>query len=71
MNSIQMVNTLHMPSFIFELMFMAIQVNRIGVKTLVDTRSTHNCLASNVVANLGLTIEAYDNIVISLNGRGH
>ena len=40
------------------------------MKVLVDTGPTHTCVASNV-ATLGLTIEAYDNVVTSLNGRDH
>ena len=38
---------------------------------LVDTGATHTCVASSVVATLGLTIEAYDSVVTSLNGRDH
>ena len=71
LNLIQMVNTFHRLSSIFELMFMAVQVNGIRVKALVDMRAMHSCVASNVTTNLGLTIEAYDSIVTSLNGRNH
>ena len=66
-----MVNTFHMPSSINELMFVVVQENGIGVKALVDIGLTHTCVASNVVANSGLTIEAYDNIVTSFNDRDH
>ena len=41
------------------------------MKALVDTGVTHTCVASSVHATLGLTIEAYDNVVTSLNGRDH
>ena len=41
------------------------------MKALVDTGATHTCMASSVVATLGLTIEAYDSVVKSLNGRDH
>ena len=40
LNPIQMVNTFHKPSSIFELMYMVVQMNEIGVKALVDTRAT-------------------------------
>ena len=66
-----MVNTIHKPNPIFELMYMVVQVNGIGVKALVDAGAAHTCVASNVAATLGLTIEAYDNVVMSLNGRDH
>ena len=52
-------------------MFVVVQMNGIGVKAVVDTRVTHGCLASNVVAISRLKIEARDNIVASLNGRDH
>ena len=41
------------------------------MKALVDTGATHTYVASSVDATLGLTIEAYDNVVTSLNGRDH
>ena len=66
-----MVNTFHRSSSTFELMFVVVQVNGIGVKALVDTGATHNYMASSVATTMGLTIEAYDNIVTSLNGRDH
>ena len=66
-----MVNTFHLPSSIFELMFVSVRVNEIDMKALVDTRATHSCVASNVATNLGLTIEAYDSIVTSLNDRDY
>ena len=62
-----MVNTIHKSISIFELMYMAVQVNGIGVKVLVDTGATHTC----VVATLGLKIEAYDSVATSLNGRDY
>ena len=39
LNQIQMVNTILKSNSIFELMYMAVQVNEIGVKALVDTRA--------------------------------
>ena len=48
-------------------MYVAVQLNRIGVKALVNIGAMHTCVA----ATLGLTIEAYDNLVTSLNGRDH
>ena len=66
-----MVNIIHKSNSIFELMYMVIQVNGIGVKALVDTGATHTCVASNVTATLGLTIKAYDSVVTSLNVRDH
>ena len=68
-----MVNTIHKSNSIFELMYMTIQVNGIGVKALVDIGAVHTCgcVASSVAATLGLTIEAYDSMVMSLNGRDH
>ena len=71
LNPIQMVNTILNSNSIFELMYVVVQVNGIGVKALVDTGSTHTCVASNVAASLGLEIEAYDSVVTSLNGRDH
>ena len=62
-----MVNTFRKSSSINELMFVVVQVNGIGVKALIDTRATHSCLESNVVVKSGLTVEAYDSIVTSLN----
>ena len=41
------------------------------MKVLVNTGGTHSCVASGVATTLGLTIEAYTNIVTSLNGRDH
>ena len=41
------------------------------MKALVDTGATHTYVVSSVAATLGLTIEAYDNVVTSLNGRDH
>ena len=46
-------------------------MNGIGVKALVDTRATHTCMESNVTTTFGLTVEAYDNVMTSLNGRDH
>ena len=37
------------------------------MKALVDTGATHTCVATT----LGLTIKAYDSMVMSLNGRDH
>ena len=71
LNPIRMVNTIHKSNSIFELMYTAIQVNGIGVKALVDTGAMHTCVASSVAATLGLTIEAYDSMVTSLNGMDH
>ena len=71
LNSIRMVNTIHKSNSIFELMYMDVQVNGIGVKALVDTRATHTYVASSVASSLGLKIEAYDSVVTSLNGRDH
>ena len=71
LNPIRMVNTFHKLSSIFELMYVVVQVNGIGVKVLVDMGATHTCVASSVAATLGLTIKAYDSIVTSLNGRDH
>ena len=42
LNPNQMVNTFHMPSSIYEVMFVVVQVNGIGVKVLVDTGATHS-----------------------------
>ena len=55
-----MVNTFHMLSSIYELMFVVVQMNGIGVKALVHMEAKHSCVSSNVAAKLGLTIEAYD-----------
>ena len=52
-------------------MYMVVQVNGIGVKALVDMGAMHTCVVSSVAATLGLTIEAYDSVVKSLNGRDH
>ena len=41
------------------------------MKELVDTGATHTCVASSVATTLGLTIKAYDSVVMSLNGRDH
>ena len=71
LNMIQMVNTFHKPSSIFELMYVVVQVNGIGVKALVDTGATYTCVASSVDTNLGLIMDAYDNVVTSLNGRDY
>ena len=71
LNPIRMVNTIHKSNSIFKLMYVAIQVNKIGVKALIDTGATHICVASSVVATFGLTIEAYDSVATSLNGRDH
>ena len=71
LNLILMVSIIHKSNSIFELMYVAIQVNGIGVKALVDTGVTHTCVASSVAAALRLTIEAYDSVVTSLNGRDH
>ena len=71
LNPIQMVNTILKSNSIFKLMYMVVQVNRIGVKALVDTGATHTCVASDVAASLGLEIEAYDSVVTSLNGKDH
>ena len=68
---ILMVNTIHKSNSIFELMNMVVQVNGIGVKVLVDTGAKHTYVESSVAATLGLTIEAYDSVVTSLNGRDH
>ena len=57
-----------MQSSINELMFVAVEMNGIGMKAVVDTRAMHSFLASNVVAKLGLKIEAHDIVVTSLNG---
>ena len=66
-----MVNTIHKSNSIFEPMYMAVQVNGIGMKALVDIGATHTCVANSVAATLGLTIEAHDSMVTSLNGRDH
>ena len=50
---------------------MAVQVNEIGTKALVDMGTTHTCVVRDVAACLGLEIEAYDSLVTSLNGRDH
>ena len=71
LNPIRMVNTIQKSNSISELMYMVVQVNGIGVKALVDTGATHTCVASSVAASLGLTIEAYDSVVTSLNGKDH
>ena len=71
LNLIRMVNIIHKSNSIFELMYMAIQVNEIRVNALVNTGATHTCVASSVVAAFRLTIEAYDSVVSSLNGRDH
>ena len=71
LNPIRMVNTFHKPRSIFELMYVVVQVNGTRVNALVDTGATHTCVASSVAATLGLTIEAYDNVVTSLNDRDH
>ena len=71
LNLIRRVNTLHKSNSIFELMYVDVQVNGIGVKALVDTGATHTCVASSVAATLGLTIEAYDSLVTFLNGTNH
>ena len=71
LNPIQMVNTILNSNSIFELMYVVVQANGIGVKELVDTGATHTCVASEVAASLGLEIEAYDSVVTSLNGRDH
>ena len=42
LNLIQMVDTFHLLSSIFELMFVVVQENGIGVKTLVDTGAMHS-----------------------------
>ena len=41
------------------------------MKALVDTGAMHTCVASSVAATLGLTIKAYDCVVMSWNGRDH
>ena len=41
------------------------------MKVLIDTGAMHSCVASNVAAKSSLTIEAYDNVVTSLNGTDH
>ena len=66
-----LVNTIHKSNSIFELMYMDVKVNGIRMKALVDTGAMHTCVASSVAATLGLTFEAYDNVVTSLNGRDH
>ena len=71
LSPIQMVNTIMKSNSIFEIIFVAVQVNGIGVKAFVDTGATHTCVASDVASNLGLEIEAYDSVVTSLNGRDH
>ena len=71
LNPIQMVNTIMKSNSVFELMYMVVQVNGIGVKALVDTGATQSCVESDVAASLGLEFEAYDNVVTSLNGRDH
>ena len=71
LNPTQMVNTIQKSNSVFELMYMDVQVNGIGVKALVDTGANHTCVASNVAASLGLKIEASDSVVMSLNGRDH
>ena len=60
-----------MQSSIHKLVFVVVQVDKIGVNALVDTRATQNYLASSVACRSGLTIEAHDNVVASLNGRDH
>ena len=64
-----MVNTIHKSNSSFQLMYMPIQVNGIGMKVLVDTRAMHTCVVSSMAATLGLTIKAYDSVVTSLNGK--
>ena len=66
-----MVNTIMKSNSIFELMYVAVQVNGMGVKALVDTGATHTCVASDVASSLGLEIKAYDSVVTPLNGRDH
>ena len=41
-----MVNTIHKSNSIFELMYMTIQANGIGVKALVDIGAVHTCVHS-------------------------
>ena len=40
-------------------------------EVLVDTGATNTCVASSVGAILRLTIDAYDNVVTSLNAIDH
>ena len=70
-NPIKLVNTFHMKISMNELMFVAVQINGIRVKVVVDTGAMHSFLASNVAGKSSLTIEAYDSVVPSLNGRWH
>ena len=71
LNLIRMVIIIHKSNSIFVLMYMAIQVNGIEVKVLVDTEAIHTCVVSSVATTLGLTIEAYDSVVKSLNDMDH
>ena len=55
-----MVNTIHKSNSIFELMYMVVQVNGIGVKALVDTGAMHTCVASSVCNTPKYTLVVFD-----------
>ena len=56
LNPLRVVTTLHIPTFFYQLMYVFVHLNRIGVKAMVDTCATHSCLVSSVATKLNLKI---------------
>ena len=54
--------------FFYQLMYVFIHLNEIGVKAMIDTGATHSCLASSVAAKLNIRIEPHASVIIPLNG---
>ena len=56
LNPMQVVTTLHTPTFFYQVLYVCVHLNEIGVEAMVDTGTTHNCLVSSVAAKLNMKI---------------
>ena len=71
LNPLQLVNTFHKPNLINKLTYVFVQVNGVVVRAMVDTGATECCLSNSIATTVGLIVEPYASVVISLNGEDH
>ena len=67
LNPLQVVITLHTPTFFNQLMYVFVHLKGIGVRAMIDMGATHSCLASLVAAKLNMRIKPHASVIIPLN----